>query len=261
MSLRVLIVDDEAPARQRLRDLLDGHPDVETIREAANGVDAIAALKNEELDIVFLDVQMPEIDGFAVIDAIGLDAMPLTVFVTAFDQHALHAFEANAVDYLVKPFTDARFGEMMVRATTRLERLSNATAESANEQLAKVVRLLGQREKLGDYWSRFAVKQGDITKFLPAEDIEWIQAAGVYVNIYVQGQEYLFRSTLSAVLERLDPTKFARIHRSTIVKLDAISQLSKRSHGEFDVVLHNGTRLILSRTYRTEFEQRIGQPL
>ncbi|WOI52172.1 LytTR family DNA-binding domain-containing protein [Parvularcula sp. LCG005] len=258
-----LVVDDEAPARARLCDLLGQHNVIDRIDEAANGVEAIEIIRNSPPDIVFLDVRMPVIDGFGVIDAIGSDAMPLTIFVTAYDQYALQAFDANAVDYLVKPFTDARFAETISRV---ISRTSDATKHlhpdtDQHERLASLLRMIKADDGQAEYLSRFAIKSGEVTKFVATEDIDWIQAAGVYVNIYSKGQEYLFRSSLTAVLEKLDPGQFCRIHRSAIINLSSIAELGRRSHGEFDVTLVDGTQLIMSRTYKAEFERTIGQSL
>jgi len=254
-ALRTLVVDDEAPARKRLRDLLSEDVEIGTIVEAENGIDAIAAIENERPDIVFLDVQMPEVDGFGVIGAVGADRMPLTIFVTAYDRYALQAFDADAVDYLLKPFGNKRFQQAVARAKARLR--------SADFQLLgpNVLRLVSQRDAPGELWDWLVVKGVGVTKLEMASEINWIEAAGVYVNLHFQGRECIYRSSLAAVTKRLDPLRFVRIHRSSVVNIKAIVQLEPISHGEFEVLLRDGTRLILSRNYRAEVEKRLGQSL
>jgi two-component system LytT family response regulator len=252
---RVLIVDDEAPARRRLRDMLSDDAQIGTIAEAENGLAAIEAIESEAPDIVFLDVQMPEVDGFGVIAAIGADRMPLTIFVTAYDQYALKAFDADAVDYLLKPFGNKRFYQAMARAKLRLQ---NAKTQGLGPS---VLDLVAKRDGPGELWDWIVIKGGGVTKLVMASEIDWIEAAGVYVNLHFQGKECVYRSSLAAVTKRLDPVRFVRIHRSSVVNIKAIAHLEPISHGEFEVVLRNGTRLILSRSFRAEVEKRLGQSL
>jgi two-component system, LytTR family, response regulator len=252
--IRVLVVDDEAPARRRLIDLLKGNPRIASISEAADGLVAVAAIQHEEPDLVFLDVQMPELDGFGVIDAIGAQ-MPLTVFVTAFDQHAIRAFEANALDYLLKPFSDERFEATMARVMARLDELS---IQEFGERMMKMVSGVPPADRR---WDRLVVKSGGTTRFIRVADIDWIEAAGVYVNLHVAGKELLYRIALNELAERLDPRRFVRVHRSAMVNIESILQLEPISHGEFDAVLKNGSRTRVSRTYRAQLEKRLGQPL
>jgi two-component system, LytTR family, response regulator len=253
--LRVLIVDDEAPARRRLVDLLRKDTDVETIMEADNGVSAVSAIEKERPDIVFLDVQMPEIDGFGVIDAVGADSMPLTIFVTAYDRFAVKAFEADAVDYLLKPFGTKRYEQAIARAKARL------TQTDANAIGPNVLNLVTRRMAPGEIWDWIVIKTGGVTRFVTASDIDWIEAAGIYVNLHVQGKEFVYRTSLGAVTKRLDPFRFVRIHRSSVVNLKSVAQLEPMSHGEFEVLLKDGTRLALSRHYRADVEKRLGQSL
>ena len=255
--LRVLVVDDEAPARQRLVDLLGKDPGVGQVLEAADGLAAVDAIERERPDLVFLDVQMPELDGLGVIDAVGASRMPLTVFVTAFDQHAVRAFEANALDYLLKPFSDERHEATMARVRVRLgERdlrgfsqrlLDLATATTASSPVR--------------YWDRLVVKAGGTTRFVRAAEIDWIEGAGVYATLHVGRSPYLYRCGLSELVEKLDPRRFVRIHRSAIVNLESVVQLEPLSHGEFEVVLKNGARPRISRTFRAQLEARLGQSL
>jgi two-component system, LytTR family, response regulator len=253
--LRILIVDDEAPARRLLRDLLSEEADLGAIAEAENGVSAIEAIENDTPDIVFLDVQMPEVDGFGVIEAIGADRMPPTVFVTAYDRYALKAFDADAVDYLLKPFGTKRFQLALNRVKTRL-RFNEAQTFGPN-----TLALVEKREAPGEQWDWLVIKGGGVTKLVMASEIDWIEAAGVYVNLHFHGKEYVYRSSLAAVTKRLDPLRFVRIHRSSVVNIKAISHLESISHGEFEVLLRDGTRLTLSRNFRAEVERRLGQSL
>jgi two-component system LytT family response regulator len=255
-NLKVVVVDDEAPARQRLLDLLHGDAQVATILEACNGSSAVDLIHNQHPDLVFLDVQMPELDGLGVVDAIGVMEMPLTVFVTAYDQHAIRAFEANALDYLLKPFSDERFEGAMARAKARLEERSLLEFGQRVMKMVSVAPTTADRR-----WDRLVVKSGGSTRFVRVVDIDWIEAAGVYVNLHVAGKEFLYRTALNDLADRLDPRRFVRVHRSAIVNIESIVQLEPISHGEFDVVLRNGSRARVSRTYRAQLEKRLGQPL
>jgi len=260
-SIRVLVVDDEAPARKRLMDLLARDRDVGRILEARNGVDAVALIQDAGPDIVFLDVQMPGVDGFGVIDALGAENMPLTVFVTAFDQFAVKAFEAEAIDYLLKPFGDSRYEKMMERVKKRVAESRTDRASDANSFGPELLKLAARRAKPGEIWNWVVVKKRDATHLVMTQDIDWIEAAGVYVTLHVGGEELLYRAGLATVASRLDPSGFVRIHRSSVVNLNSIAFLERRSHGEFEVVLKDGTRLILSRSYRDEVEMMLGQSL
>lgn len=251
----VLVADDEAPARQRLIDLLRKDYDVATILEAADGQAAVEVIQNQQPDLVFLDIQMPELDGLGVIDAVGTDRMPLTIFVTAYDQHAIRAFEANALDYLQKPFSDERLEAAMARVKGRLNE------RSAWEFEQSILRMLSTVPPTNRRIDRLVVKSGGTTRFVRAVDIDWIEAAGVYVNLHVAGKELLYRAALNELEDKLDPMRFVRVHRSAIVNIESILQLEPISHGEFEVVLKNGSRARVSRTYRAQLEKRLGQSL
>jgi two-component system LytT family response regulator len=253
--IRVLVVDDEAPARQRLVDLLRKDAQIAGILEAADGLAAVDAIQLERPDLVFLDVQMPELDGLGVVDAVGAGAMPLTVFVTAYDQHAIRAFESNALDYLLKPFSDERYEATMARFRARVD--GSGIREFGERILRMVSSAPAQDQKL----DRLVVKSGGSTRFVRAVDIDWIEAAGVYVNLHVGGKELLYRAALNDLAEKLDPRRFVRVHRSAIVNIDSIILLEPISHGEFEVVLKNGSRCRVSRTYRGQLEKRLGQSL
>jgi two-component system, LytTR family, response regulator len=252
--LRVLVVDDEAPARQRLIDLLRKDAGVDSIAEAANGLDAVEMIRGDRPDLVFLDVQMPELDGLEVVDVIGAMAMPLTVFVTAYDQHAVRAFEANALDYLLKPYSDERQEAAMARAR---QRLSERSVYEFGQRMLRLTTRATQPRLL----DRLVVKSGGTTRFVRVADIDCIEAAGVYVSLHIAGKKLLYRAALHDLVQRLDSLRFVRVHRSAVVNIESIVQLDARSHGEFDVVLKHGSRTRVSRTYRAQLEKRLGQPL
>jgi two-component system, LytTR family, response regulator len=246
--IRVLVVDDELPARQRLIDLLRNDTDVGAISEAGDGLVAVDKVLNERPDLVFLDVQMPELDGLGVIDAVGPTAMPLTIFVTAYDQHAVRAFDANALDYLLKPYSDERQEAAVARAKLRLNE------RSLHEFGQRMLRMTSRVSEPTRRLDRLVVKSGGTARFVRTVDIDCIEAAGVYVNLYVAGKELLYRATLHELIEKLDPMRFVRVHRSAVVNVESILQLEARSHGEFDVVLKNGSQSRLSRTYGVHLE-------
>jgi two-component system LytT family response regulator len=253
--IHVLVADDETPARQRLIDLLAKDAQIASVAEAADGEAAVESIEKKRPDLVFLDVQMPELDGLGVIDAIGAAQMPLTVFVTAYDQHAIRAFEANALDYLLKPFSDERFEATMTRVKARLDERSIG---EFGQRILKMVAAAPAAERRLD---RLVVKSAGSTRFIRAIDIDWIEAAGVYVTLHVGGKELLYRAALNDLAERLDPRRFVRVHRSAVVNIESIVQLEPMSHGEFEAVLKNGSRTRVSRTYRAQLEKRLGQPL
>ena len=227
--LRVLVVDDEEPARQRLVDLLRRDTGVGGIAEASDGLAAVDAIEREQPDLVFLDVQMPELDGLGVVEAVGATRMPLTVFVTAYDQHAVRAFEANALDYLLKPFSDERHEATMARVRARL-------GERDLRGFCRRLFDLAATSPPTRYWDRLVVKAGGTTRFVRAAEIDWVEGAGVYATLHVGRTSFLYRAALSELAERLDPRRFVRIHRSAIVNLESVVQLEPLSHGEFEVI-------------------------
>jgi len=254
--IHVLVADDELPARQRLIDLLRRDDQVASVSEAADGQTAAEMIQKHNPDLLFLDVQMPELDGLGVIDAIGAAQMPLTVFVTAYDQHAIRAFEANALDYLLKPFSDERFESTMARVKARLDERS--MKEFGQRVMKMVSTAPASSERRLD---RLVVKAGGTTRFIRVIDIDWIEAAGVYVTLHVGGKELLYRAALNDLAEKLDPRRFVRVHRSALINIESVVQLEPISHGEFEAVLKNGSRTRVSRTYRGQLEKRLGQPL
>jgi len=215
----------------------------------------VQMILSEKPDLVLLDVQMPELNGLEVMEAVGPEDMPLTVFVTAYDQHAISAFEANALDYLLKPFSDERFEAMMTRVKGRRDDLH------LREFGENLVRVIAAQETKTRYLDRLAVKTDGITRFVRVKDIEWIEAAGVYVTLHASGKVSLYRASLADLEQNLDPSYFLRIHRSVIVNIDSVVQLEPLSHGEFELLLKDGSRPRVSRTYRPSMEKRFGQRL
>ncbi|HEX9009004.1 MAG TPA: LytTR family DNA-binding domain-containing protein [Holophagaceae bacterium] len=248
MTLRTLIVDDEVLARQRIRQLLQGVPDVEVVRECANGVEAVQAIEDLAPDLVFLDIQMPELDGFGVIEAVGADRMPATLFVTAFDQHALRAFEVHALDYLLKPFDTARF----LTALERARHWCAPTPSGDGGGRPDLEALMAGLRKERPWLDRLLVRQGDRHILVRTSSVQWIEAEDNYVRLHVDGTSYLLRQTMGGLLARLDPRLFRRIHRSAIVNLDCIRELQPWTSGDQLVIMRDGSRLTLSRTYRDQ---------
>ena len=254
--IRVLVADDELPARQRLIDLLKRDQQIARVVEAADGETAVQMIQDQHPDVLFLDVQMPELDGLGVIDVIGAAQMPLTVFVTAYDLHAIRAFEANALDYLLKPFSDERFEATMARVKSRLDERSLRDFGHRVMKMVSSAPAVPERKL-----DRLVVKSGGTTRFIRAIDIDWIEAAGVYVTLHVAGKELLYRAALNDLAEKLDPRRFVRVHRSALINIESVVQLEPISHGEFEAVLRDGSRTRVSRTYRGQLEKRLGQTL
>jgi two-component system LytT family response regulator len=246
---RTLIVDDEELARERLRTLLTEEPEIDLIGECSNGREAVETIRRESPDLVFLDVRMPELDGFGVLMALEGEKLPLVVFVTAHDRFALKAFEVHAVDYLLKPFDRERFQKALQRA---LERVKRHETSLLNEQLSALLADVKPTPKHAD---RLAIKAEGRVSFLKTDDIDWIEAADNYVSIHVGSESCLLRETMTSLEARLSPHKFLRISRSAIVQMDRIKELQPLFHGEYAVILRNGTRLTLSRGYREKLPQ------
>jgi len=253
-KLCTLIVDDEPLARRRIRRMLARHSDVEVIGECANGREAIAAILEQQPALVFLDVQMPEVDGFAVLDQISAQAMPLVIFVTAYDQYALRAFEVYALDYLLKPFDRRRFDNALQRAKARL---FNEPSGVSERTLALLEELRAQQSHL----ERMVIKAGGRAFFLKTEEIDWVEAEGKYVRLHVGKDSYLVREAISQIEAQLDPKRFLRIHRSTIVNLDRVRELQPWFHNDYRVILRDGTELMLSRSCRKRLSELLGNAL
>jgi two-component system LytT family response regulator len=253
-EVRALIVDDEAPARERLRRMLGAEPDVRVVGEADDGTRAVDAIRAIESDIVFLDIQMPGRDGFGVIDEVGPDVMPHVVFITAYDEHALRAFEVRAVDYLLKPISPDRLREAIDRVRERLHDSAVAHTEARGAALHELVEALAPRT----YMHRVLVHVDDRAILLPVARIDWIEADRNYVWLHTGGKALPLRQPISAIAERLDPQLFLRINRSVIVRLDAVQEMHPWSHGDYRVVLTDGSSTVWSRRYRARQEGEFG---
>jgi two-component system, LytTR family, response regulator len=246
-ALRVMVVEDHPLARERLVRMLTGEPDVEVVAECEHGAEALARIPQVSPDLVFLDVQMPEMNGFDVIEAIGVEAMPPVVFVTAFDSYALKAFEVHAFDYLLKPFGPARLSAVVARARQQI-RGSRAPAPRLNDLLA-APEIAGRRDRL-------VLRSGGRIVFVLRDDVEWVEAAGNYVRFHAANGTIQIRDRMSAVEERLGDG-FARIHRSTVVNLRLVVELQVAGGGEYDVLLKSGERLRVTRLHRPALEQQL----
>ncbi len=250
-KIRTIIVDDEPMARDRVRALLARQPDIEVVGECTDGPQAVAAIDRLAPQLVFLDVQIPGLDGFGVLRAVTPERMPLVVFTTAYDEYALRAFDVHALDYLLKPFDSQRFYNTLDRARERIER--QRAGELGKRLLAMVQDLKPEGPQASD---RLVVKSGGRIFFVRLDEIDWIDAAGNYVRLHVKNETHLFRETMNAIEKRLD-SRFVRIHRSHIVNADRIKELLP-SDGEHTVVLQSGTRLTLSRGYKGRLQERLG---
>jgi two-component system LytT family response regulator len=261
---RILIVDDEPSAREILREMLNDEVQtaaVEIIGECADGRSAVSLIQAAKPDIVFLDVQMPETDGFGVLSALSAEPLPIIIFVTAYDQYALRAFEVHALDYLLKPFDRERFDQAFKRAKTLL---SQKRAGNLND---RIIALLEERNSVPavaqsapspQFLERLIIKAEGRVFFLRVEEIEWIEAEGNYVALHAGKKAYLFREAISVLETRLNPLAFQRIHRSTIVNIDCIKELQPMFRGEYSVVMHDGTQLKLSHSYRGKLQKHLG---
>jgi two-component system LytT family response regulator len=252
-KIRTLVVDDEPIARERVLSLLQHEADVEVIGECGDGPQAIALIREHAPDLVFLDVQMPGCDGFGVIDAIGADRMPAVIFVTAYDEYALRAFEVRALDYLLKPFGRDRFQETLQHARLSLD------GRRAGDLGRRLLALVNDIKPEPPRFERLVVKSGGRVFFLRTDDIDWIEAAGNYVRLHLGDEAHLFRETMNRMEARLDARRFARIHRSRIVNTERIKELQPWFNGEHVVILRNGTRLTLSRGFKDRLQEQIGK--
>lgn len=253
-KIQTYVVDDEAPARKRIVELLAREPDIELAGQFEGGGQALAAISRAVPDLLFLDVQMPELDGFSVHAQLPLSPRPITVFVTAYDTYALEAFEVNALDYLLKPFSDERFEATLGRVR---ERLRWREREELGEKFLALATEGGAKRA---HPERLTVKSSGRVVFVDVADIDWVEAAGVYVTIHEDGREHLLRESLASLEGRLDPARFARIHRSALVAIDRVGEIRIDDHGTCRAILRNGTSLRLSRRHRLELEERLSLP-
>jgi two-component system LytT family response regulator len=244
--MKVVVVDDEPLARDGIRMLLERDHEV-TVAGEATGTDAAALIARTRPDILFLDIQMPEVDGFALLEQIGAEAVPAIVFVTAFDRYALKAFEVHALDYLLKPFDDTRFAKALGHAKERVR------AQKRGEVDARISELLAER---AGAVQRFLIPVREKTLVVNASDIDWIEAADYYVSLHVAGASHLLRRTMDEIEKQLDPRQFFRVHRSAIVNIDRVREIHPLFRGDCALVLSNGQKVKLSRSRRADFEAR-----
>jgi len=243
MRLKVLIADDEPLAREGIKLMLRGDSQVEGICEARNGREAVAMIREQRPDLVLLDVQMPRMDGFAVVEAVGAETMPDVIFVTAHDQYAIRAFEINALDYLLKPVTEERFRIAFERAK---ERISGARSDSSTRQIAQMLEAVANPRR---YLTRLAIRSGERTIFLAIDEVDWIEAAQNYVRVHAGQATHMLHVPMNTIEISLDPERFLRIHRSSIVNLERIQQVWPMAHGQYVMELASGRRLQSGRTY------------
>jgi len=254
VKIRTLIVDDEPPARELIAMLLRQEADVEVVGECGNGRSAVAAIEGLWPDLVFLDVQMPELDGFGVLARLPVERWPLIVFVTAYDQYAVRAFELHALDYLLKPFEYDRVGQAVQRARAQLSQRGGAA------QQARLLALLEDLQRQSQTWDRVAVREERRVTFLRPGEIDWIEAEGNYLRLHVGKKSYLLRETMNVSETRLASKKFLRVSRSVLVNLERVKEWQPLFHGDSVVILEDGTRLTVSRVYRESLDRRVTRP-
>jgi len=244
MSVRVLIADDEPLARERIRTLLQDEPGLEIMPECSNGTEALTAIRRLAPDLVFLDVQMPELSGFEVLELVDAAKMPVIVFVTAYDHYALKAFEACALDYLLKPFDRERFSRTLARARAELDRRESGRVNQ------HVLKLLHEIHRGTKHLEKLIVRDRGRVIFLRSDEIDWIEAAGNYVRLHRGKEQFLYRETMANLESKLNPQRFVRVHRSTIVNIERIKELLPWFRGDYTIVLCDDQKLTLSRNYR-----------
>ncbi len=244
-TIRTLIVDDEPLARERIKRFLASERDLELVGECAEGHEAVAAIRTLKPDLVFLDIQIPELDGFGVLKAVGVAEMPAVIFVTAYDRYALQAFDVNALDYLLKPYNRERFRKAVERARAHL---SNGAKGELNERLLSL--LENFKSEPSRHLERLMIKSSGRVFFLRTEELDWIEAEGNYLRLHVGRESHLVRETMNRLASKLNPDKFLRIHRSTLVNIERIKELQPLFSGDYVVILRDGKQLTLSRSYR-----------
>lgn len=248
-NIRTVIVDDEPLARRGIRALLNEEKDVEIISECRNGREAVAVIEEQTPDLVFLDVQMPELNGFDVLQTIGAERMPAVIFVTAYDKYALRAFDVHALDYLLKPLDGERFTKALQRARAQIER------KSIHDLSRRLQSLLDDLKPNQKYAERLVIKSSGRIFFLNVAEVDWIEAADNYVRLHAGRDEHLLRETMNSLEKRLDPAQFLRIHRSRIINIQRIKELQPLFRGEYDIMLQDGTRLESGRGYRDKLQK------
>ncbi|HJZ69824.1 MAG TPA: LytTR family DNA-binding domain-containing protein [Blastocatellia bacterium] len=253
--IRTVIADDEFLARERIRDMLAADPTIEIVAECANGEEAIDSIRRYAPDLVFLDVEMPGTDGFAVLEALPTEILPTIIFITAYDQYAVRAFEVYALDYLLKPFDRERFDKAVSRAKDQIAR---ERSDALGERILRAIEDIKARPV---HLERLVIKLSGHVFFMKTEEIDWLEAEGNYVRLHSGKDSYLLRDTIGALESKLDPKRFIRVHRSAIVNVDRISELQPWFHGEYRIVLREGVQLTLSRSYRDKLHALLGRPL
>ena len=244
MKIRTILVDDEPLARNKLKLFLADEPDFEIVRECSNGRDAIAALQKHRADVLFLDIQMPEVDGFGVMEAVAPDHLPFVVFVTAHDAFALKAFEVHALDYLLKPFDRARFKQTLLHIRKALQ---HTTIERHQNQILSLLNDLKSHQKRPE---RILIRSEGRVYFVNVQEIDWIEAEGNYLRLHVASESHLLRQTMNSLERQLSPSRFIRIHRSTIVNIEKVKELRPWFQGEYLAILHGGKKLNVGKSYR-----------
>ncbi|MBI4852144.1 MAG: response regulator transcription factor [Acidobacteria bacterium] len=239
--LRIVIIDDEPPARKKLKMFLKNTQGFEIVGEAGDGLEAVTVIQNLRPDLIFLDIQMPHLTGFEVLEELELDIMPKVIFTTAYDQYAIKAFEIQALDYLLKPFDEERFQEALKRALTKT---------SNQDQLTQINDLLLTLKNKQKYLQRILLKTNNRMIVLKTDDINWIDAEEKYVNLHAGKHTYLHRENISSLEQQLDPEKFIRIHRSNIINIDFLQEITPWTHGDYVITLKDGTKLNLGRNYK-----------
>lgn len=251
-SIRALIVDDEPLARSKLRRLLESEPDIAVTGECGSAAEAIAVLDGGHVDLMFLDVQMPEGSGFDVVEAVGAERLPVLVFVTAHDQYALRAFDAQALDYLLKPFDRERFQRALGRARAQIRGRGHGAVDP------RLLSLLEGLKPAPRYVDRLVIRSAGKVVFLGAAEVDWIESASNYVRLWSGGTSHLLRETMSALEARLDPRVFVRVHRTAIVNLERVKEMLPWFHGDYVVILRDGTRVTTSKGYRRRLREILG---
>jgi two-component system LytT family response regulator len=253
--LRLIVVDDEPLARAGIRKLLERDADIEVVGECGDGAEAVVAIIDKQPDAVLLDIKMPELSGLDVVRTIGVERMPPVVFITAYDEHALRAFELHAMDYLLKPFDDERF----MATIARLKQLHRTRA--AAQLSDKLLNVLQDTPRPSRYLPRIVVRDNGRTLLLRSSDVEWIEAADYYAKIHVAGKSHLLRETMNELEARLDPDVFFRVHRSAIVNLEKVKEIQPYTRGEHVVIMNSGAKVRLSRGRRDKLEELLGQSI
>ena len=257
-TIRCLIVDDEPAARGALRSLLEQERDIEIMGELADGEAALKSLRNVTPDLLFLDIQMPEMDGFEVLRRLDPNSLPVVIFVTAYDRYALRAFDAEAVDYLLKPFSDERFHQALGRARRQV---GSGRIGALSEQLRRLLSRTSAPDTAGEHRSRLLIKADGRITILPLTEVDFLEADGDLVKVHAGSQVHLLRETMKELESQIDPKRFVRIHRSTIINVDRIKELQPYFKGDFVVILRDGTRLKLSRHFKSGLEKLLGRSL